>query len=266
MIAMQDEMAHKQGGQLAAGLRDGETLANKVFQLLRSEILIGHISPGESLTIRGLAESLGVSSMPVREALRRLISERALEMKDNRRVRIPQMSIERFEELIDARVTLEAEAADRALPFIDAVRLEKLRKIDEELSQASAVKDLDRWMDFNFQFHSCIYEARPQSALVPLIESLWLQIAPFMRRALMEIEGHYIEDRHVEALHAIETKNRMGLRIAIEADIRDGISHIGNQLIESDTRESLKTNKSRQRRANANSTSEPARLRQPINR
>ena len=42
-----------------------------------------------------------------------------------------------------------------------------------------------------------------------------------MRRALMEIEGHYVEDRHLEALTAIEAKNRIGLRIAIEADIRD---------------------------------------------
>jgi DNA-binding GntR family transcriptional regulator len=177
--------------------------------------------------------------MPVREALRRLISERALQLRDNRRVRIPPMSIERFEELLHARVTLETEAADRALPYIDGERLDRLREIDRTIEEASARKDLDRWMELNFRFHSCIYEARPQSALVPLIESLWLQIAPFMRRALMEIEGHYVEDRHQEALRAIEARNRIGLRIAIEADIRDGISHIGNQLIESDTRRSL---------------------------
>lgn len=231
------------------GSRDGETLAQRVFLQLRSDILAGRIAPGESLTIRGLAESLGVSAMPVREALRRLISERALEMQDNRRVRIPPMSIERFEELLHARVTLETEAADRALPYIDDQRLERLREIDRTVEQASARKDLDSWMELNFRFHSCIYEARPQSALVPLIESLWLQIAPFMRRALMEIEGHYVEDRHLEALAAIEARNRIGLRIAIEADIRDGISHIGNQLIESDTRRSLVAGRNGRRRS-----------------
>jgi DNA-binding GntR family transcriptional regulator len=229
--------------------RDGETLAQKVFLQLRADILAGRIAPGESLTIRGLAEGLGVSAMPVREALRRLISERALELQDNRRVRIPPMSIERFEELLHARVTLETEAAERALPYIDGERLEHLREIDRTIDEATGRKDLDRWMELNFRFHSSIYEARPQSALVPLIESLWLQIAPFMRRALMEIEGHYVEDRHQEALRAIEAKNRFGLRIAIEADIRDGISHIGNQLIESDTRKSLVAGKAGRRRA-----------------
>jgi len=242
------------GGEQADGAapdglaRDGETLAQKVFLQLRADILAGRIGPGESLTIRGLAEGLGVSAMPVREALRRLTSERALEMQDNRRVRIPPMSIERFEELLHARVTLETEAAERALPYIDRERLDRLRRIDRAVEEASRRKDLDQWMELNFQFHSCIYEARPQSALVPLIESLWLQIAPFMRRALMEIEGHYVEDRHLEALDAIEARNRIGLRIAIEADIRDGISHIGNQLIESDTRKSLIAVKSRRRR------------------
>ena len=70
-----------------------------------------------------------------------------------------------------------------------------------------------------------------------------------MRRALMEIEGHYVEDRHLEALAAIEARNRIGLRIAIEADIRDGISHIGNQLIESDTRRSLVAGRNGRRRS-----------------
>ena len=236
------------GGPAPLGLaHDGETLAHKVFMQLRADILAGRIAPGESLTIRGLAERLGVSAMPVREALRRLISERALELQDNRRVRIPPMSIERFEELLHARVTLETEAAERALPYIGSERLGRLRQIDRALEEASERKDLEAWMDLNFQFHSCIYEARPQSALMPLIESLWLQIAPFMRRALMELEGHYVEDRHVEALRAIEARNRIGLRIAIEADIRDGISHIGNQLIESDTRKSLAAGKSGRR-------------------
>jgi DNA-binding GntR family transcriptional regulator len=169
-------------------------------------------------------------------------------LQDNRRVRIPPMSIERFEELLHARVTLETEAAERALPYIDSERLERLKQIDRALEEASARKNLDQWMELNFQFHSCIYEARPHSALVPLIESLWLQIAPFMRRALMEIEGHYVEDRHLEALKAIENRNRIGLRIAIEADIRDGISHIGNQIIESDTRQSLIEGKRGRRR------------------
>jgi len=248
MNPTQGEGRATSGAALVRLMHDGETLAQRVYLRLRADILAGRIAPGQSLTIRGLAGRLGVSAMPVREALRRLISERALELQDNRRVRIPPMSIERFEDLLHARVTLETEAAERALPYIDHERLDELRRIDRALEEASARKDLDQWMELNFRFHSCIYDARPQSALMPLIESLWLQIAPFMRRALTEIEGHYVEDRHVEALRAIEARNRIGLRIAIEADIRDGISHIGNQLIESETRQSLVSSRPGRRR------------------
>ncbi|WP_346031538.1 GntR family transcriptional regulator [Erythrobacter westpacificensis] len=213
-----------------------QTLAQKIYLDLRADIMMGRIGPGESLTIRGLATHYAVSAMPVREALRRLISEQALEMQDNRRVRIATMTMDRFEDLLAARVTLETEAAMRAFDFIDKDRLTLLEQIDEELTQASKAKEYDRWMERNLAFHSCIYEARPASAFVSLIESVWLQMGPFMRRALVEIRNHYPVDRHIEALQAIRNRDRLALKIAIEADIRDGISHIGSQLINDDAR------------------------------
>lgn len=221
-----------------------ETVANRIFHQLREDILLGRIAPGQSLTIRGLAEQMGVSAMPVREALRRLIAEQALEMQDNRRVRIPAMTIDRFEDLLAARVTLETEAAERALPYIDEARLRLLEQIDQEVNDATHGEQYDRWMDRNFAFHACIYEARPGSAFRALIESVWLQLGPFMRQALIQIDEHYPEDRHAEALNAIRERNRTALRIAIEADIRDGISHIGNLLI----REEAKRAQPRRRR------------------
>lgn len=215
-----------------------ETVQQRVYYSLSEDILAGRIEPGQSLTIRGIAEELNVSSMPVREALRRLVAEGALEMKDNRRVRIPEMTIERFDELLSTRILLETEAADRAVPYLDDVKIAELERLDADVAHWSVNGDYDRWIKANFKFHETLYGARPTSALAPLIRSVWLQIGPFLRQALKSIEDNYSVDRHAEALEAMKVKNRLGLRIAIEADIRDGISHIGSQFIREKAQES----------------------------
>jgi len=68
------------------------TAHESVYRTMRERILIGGFPPGMAVTLRGLADMLGVSVMPVRDAVRRLIAERALTMQDNRRVRVPEMT------------------------------------------------------------------------------------------------------------------------------------------------------------------------------
>src|SRR5579875_144053 len=74
----------------------GETVQEYVFRRLRHAIMTGWLPPGLAVTIRGLAASLQVSAMPVREAMRRLVAERALDLLDNRRARVPGMTPDRF--------------------------------------------------------------------------------------------------------------------------------------------------------------------------
>ncbi len=224
-----DLVAETQGGA-----DDPRTLHQQVLARLRQSILLGRIEPGQALTIRGLAAELGVSAMPVREALRELVAERGLELMDNRRVRIPLMTIERFDDLIAARVVLEAEAAARAMPYVTDALIARLEAQDAVINEAEAARDYDAWIGANFAFHAMLYGAAGQSAFLPLIESLWLQIGPFLRRAMRTLSGHYTVDRHSEALAALRRRDTMALRIAIEADIRDGIAHIGSTLIRRD--------------------------------
>jgi DNA-binding GntR family transcriptional regulator len=206
----------------------GEPIHQWVFRALRRAIMTGHFPPGQAVTIRGLAESMNVSAMPVRDALRRLVAERALELLDNRRVRVPSMTTERFDELLTARIALETEAAARALPLIDETRLHELHAIDDRINRADAEGAPDTVVEQNFHFHHTLYTARPGSIFVPLIESVWLQTGPFMRVALEETPSNDPIDRHIEALAAIANRDPATLRRAIEADIRDGIGHLGN--------------------------------------
>jgi len=197
-----------------------------VYQLLRTNLLCGKIAPGIPLTIRGLAELLDVSPMPVREALHRLACEGAVEAKNNRRVIVPMMTSEKFNELCELRILLETHAAEKALPFIREHDIVNLERIDAAVDEAVQLGDVESASLHNQDFHRSLYSANPYQIVVPLIESLWLQLGPFSRIAISKLEKIYIVDRHVEAIEALKQQNSFGLRRAIEADIRDGIASI----------------------------------------
>lgn len=197
-----------------------------VYQLLRINLLCGRIEPGIPLTIRGLAEILEVSPMPVREALHRLACEHAVEVKNNRRVIVPLMTAEKFSELCDLRILLETYAAEGALPYIKEEDIRVLEQLDSKIDDAVSEDDDDNISLYNQDFHRYLYSLNPFQISVPLIESLWLQLGPFSRIAISKLEKVYLVDRHVEAIEALRQRNLFGLKRAIEADIRDGIASI----------------------------------------
>ena len=206
--------------------RAGETVQEFAFRRLRHAIMTGRFPPGLAVTIRGLATLLGVSAMPVREAMRRLVAERALDLLDNRRVRVPEMTEARFSALIAARILLECEAARQALPCITPASLAELRRLDAAADEVFAKGDVERTIEANFAFHRHLYSLAPSDALTPLIESIWLQIGPFMRSALQGATVSNRADRHAEALSAIANGDAAALTRAIESDVRDGIGHL----------------------------------------
>ncbi|NEJ69552.1 FCD domain-containing protein [Rhizobium phaseoli] len=207
----------------------GESTKKWVYRSLSRAIMSGRFPPGLPVTISGLSESLDVSTMPVRGALDQLIADGALEYLDNRRVRVPDIGPERFDELIAARVSLETVAAERALHFIDFLRIDRLVALDTMIDEAFQAGDIELGIERNFAFHRCMYEGRPSFVLLPLIESVWLRMGPFMREAVAHLNESYQVDRHVEAIEAIKQKDGLALKEAITADIQDGAGHVGRQ-------------------------------------
>jgi DNA-binding GntR family transcriptional regulator len=207
----------------------GESTKKWVYRSLRRAIMSGRFPPGLPVTISGLSDSLGVSTMPVRGALDQLIADGALEYLDNRRVRVPDIGPDRFDELIASRVALETVAAERAMHFIDFLHIDRLIALDNMIDEAYRAGDIELGLERNFAFHRCMYEVRPSFVLLPLIESVWLRMGPFMREAVTNLEQSYQVDRHVEAIDAIKRRDAVALREAITADIEDGAGHAGRQ-------------------------------------
>ncbi|WP_135078473.1 GntR family transcriptional regulator [Terasakiella sp. SH-1] len=205
---------------------DDLTVNQWVYRSLRKSLMIGQISPGSAITIRGLATELDVSPMPVREALRRLISEGALEMLDNRRLKVRTMTAQRFKELCDVRILLETHAAENALPYMRESDTAHLKELDKQVNSAYDTEDIEGGSLANQEFHRYLYTRNPHQVSLRLIEGIWMQLGPFFRVVTDKLRENYVIDRHSEAIDAIERSDSFALKRAIEADIRDGIATI----------------------------------------
>ena len=218
---------------MTAAATDG-LLRNSVYDALRQHFVTGKFIPGSSLSTRSVARELGVSQMPVREALSRLAAEGAVEIRSKRRIVVPLMTAARFRDLLRCRELLEPEAAAAALPFIDAARLKHLRAVDNALGTALRTGDVTGYMEGNLEFHFTIYRAQPRRTMLQLIETLWLQFGPYMRVVYGRFGTANLVDQHQLAIRAIRERNATHLKRAILADIRDGMGLIGKSGFESE--------------------------------
>jgi DNA-binding GntR family transcriptional regulator len=214
----------------------GSVKHEEVYERLRRAIIAGQLEPGGAVSVRSLAAEFGVSAMPAREAIRRLVAVGALEMTPTRRVKVATMTPAKFEELMIARETLEPAIAGLALEKIgsnqrrlDAL-IAKLQAVDALLDDAIARGDIAAYGKYNSKFHFTLYEAANASVLLSLIESLWLQIGPFMRVVIGRLGTASLVDQHKAAIAALAGKDAERLKDAIRLDIIEGMRSIAGEI------------------------------------
>lgn len=200
--------------------RSKGTLQQQVYSELRRSLMVGAFIPGQAVTLRSLARRLGTSPMPIREAINRLIAERALEMLPNRSVIVPRMTREKFTELSMWREKLEGMAAEKGCRRATPALLKQLIKLNEELLRSIDKRNVPRILEQNQQFHFTLYEAAGYDLLVPMIESLWLQAGPFMYVSLSAANTVWNTSHHKVAIEAMSAGDAVATRKAIEKDVR----------------------------------------------
>lgn len=207
-------------------LSDQAAVHDQVYAQLRDALMAGRIAPGRALSLRGLAAELGVSPMPVRDAIRRLAAERALSINPaNKRLSVPGLAPDRLEQVALARGWVEPELAARAAAQADPMLIEALADIDAAIDGAMAAGDLDGYMRGNRTFHFTLYRAAGAEVLLNMAETLWLQIGPFMRLVFERLGTLKLPaDRHQEAIAALRAGDPEASRRAIAADIAEGMA------------------------------------------
>lgn len=204
-----------------------------VYRRLREMILCGELEPGQPVTIQGLVAKLDAGMTPVREAIRRLIAEHALDFQDNRRVSVPVLTAEQMEELAFARLSLEPQLAFWAAEKITAAQIERLYEIDQELNTAIDRGDVRSYLNQNYRFHIKLYAASGADILVALIDTILLRLGPPLRVMCGRFGTSNLPDMHEEALNALRSGNPQAVSDAIRADISQGLDQIRISLAQS---------------------------------
>jgi DNA-binding GntR family transcriptional regulator len=197
-----------------------------IYDELRRKLVTGRLIPGYGFSTRSLAEEMGVSQTPVRDALSRLAGEGAVEIRSKRRAHIPTITAERFDDLLKCRLLLEPEAAADALPHITLRTIQNLRLVDQKHRQAIADGNIDAYLEYNYTFHFMIYAANGWRTLPQLVEAVWLQYGPMLGLANGQLNTAGMFDYHLQAIEAIAAGDEARLRTAIAADIKDGVDTI----------------------------------------
>ena len=207
-----------------------DTLQERAYRRICDLILDGEIAPGQVVTIQNLAEAFGVSTMPVREALKRLTAAGALSLVTGRSMGIPRLSLERLADLRRVRLSIEGLATEWAADLMDPPELARLRRQCTLLSRAAKEENVKDYLHANRAFHFTIYSAARSPTLVAMIETLWLQIGPYLN--LLRGSGNYVASNatHRAIVEALAANDGKAASKALRADINDAYAILSKML------------------------------------
>ena len=215
------------------GKLERRTLGDGVYEALCVALMSGEFPPSTRLTVRGLADRMGTSAMPVREALHRLSGEGLLEPLPNGMTRVPVLDENKLLELTEIRLEVEGLAAARAAHRMTRDEQDALRRADEQIRASFNAGDTLGEVRGNEQFHFALYHAARSRELLRIIQRLWLQVGPFLllyvtaqnnataaeRRQNAQYAG---SEFHHRIIAAVENKDAQGARLALQEDIQQG--------------------------------------------
>jgi len=212
-----------------------ETLQEQVYRQLREALMSGRFEPGQKVTIRGLADALGSSPMPVREALHRLSAENAFEVSGTARLRVPMMTAERLREIRDARVALEGLLAEKCISHLQQTDLDDIQRIYADMQDAADTTDVPRYLWTNFAFHRRIYAVARADLIVAAVENFWLHMGPCF--ALVAPDKSHLNrsmEAHSRIVAALEARDPAAARAAVTDDIMQAADSLGRLLAKRD--------------------------------
>lgn len=150
-----------------------KTLAGQVHERVREAILNQVLKPGARIDQHQLAESLNVSVVPVREALRSLEAEGLVTIVPRRGAFVTEISLADLDDLYFARQIIEGEAIYHAVAYLQPDDFIHLQQLIDQMRESTANQDIRAFMSFNRQFHLHIYRALSNQHLYQTIEYLW---------------------------------------------------------------------------------------------
>ena len=210
---------------LKLAINDYLPLRDVVFITLRQAILKGELAPGERLMEIRLANMLGVSRTPIREAIRKLELEGLVVMIPRRGAEVAGISEKCLRDVLEVRRSLEELAMDLAVQRMDSGRMEHLERAQAEFVEAISASDLIRIAQADENFHDVIYAGTENEKLVQMLNNL--------RDQMYRYRLEYIKDTGKRQILKVEHERMMDALRHRDRELakRTAREHIDNQEI-----------------------------------
>jgi DNA-binding GntR family transcriptional regulator len=184
------------------------TAQQAVLAELRRAILEGDLAPGSQLIQETVAESLGVSRVPVREAMRILQGEGQISYTPHRGYFVTELSLDELEEIRRIRELLEEEAVVKAMPNLRDEDVAEMAEAYEEMERAGTAGDITAMNAAHTRFHFALLSASGMTRLLKILRQLWDAADPY--RAVYhgeEASRRTAQEQHAALLRAAERRD-----------------------------------------------------------
>ena len=218
-------------------LNSYKPLRELVLEAIRAAIINGTLQPRERLMEIQMAEELGVSRTPIREALRKLELEGFIVMVPRKGAYVADLSFKDIADVFEIRIALEGLAAGLAAERITDDELEEMERLIVGKQEAITSGDIDKLVEVDTRFHELLYKASRNERLATIISNLREQIQRF-RLTSLSFPGRNKESlqEHKQLIEAIQARdNQLARQLA-----QEHIENAENALIESFKKENDK--------------------------
>jgi DNA-binding GntR family transcriptional regulator len=196
-----------------------KTLRQIVYERIRKNIIAAELLPGELISLRPLAASLGVSQMPVREALLQLEREKVVVIESNKSIRVNKLNSKELDEILWIRLSLETMAAEKACELRPDSCLPKLETLIAEMWDCT-----DRPKEYfkkNVKLHFSIYHLAKSPNLLQIIDGLWARVGPYLNIQMIGL-AHIRKVAmicHERMFQALAERDKAKMRGALAEDL-----------------------------------------------
>ncbi|MBW1711534.1 MAG: FCD domain-containing protein [Deltaproteobacteria bacterium] len=168
------------------------SLASLIYRQLLEAIVSAKLRPGERLVTDKIAKKLGVSAIPVREALSRLREAGFISYRKGKGAVVKELSRENLEEIMEIRLTLETMAAQKATLVRASETVDRLANVLTKLIRAIRQYDVNQMIRLNKKFHLLLYRDAGKPILIKIISGLLDRIGPYFHTAYQQIDRQYL--------------------------------------------------------------------------
>ena len=207
-----------------------DKLHDQVYDRLCLMLRQGEFIPGETVPVARIADAFGISPMPVREALTRLLAKGVLTNVSGRSVGVPKPNEDNLADVRNVRLQVEGLAVEWSIKNNDEKLIKDLQILFDGMENAEEKNDSSSFIKLNYKFHFRLYEQCRSPELLQIIDSLWLKVSPYLYHTQRDDRHKLSNDNHRAIIEAVSNNDVESAKSALIEDITRSYDDIINSL------------------------------------